>query len=59
MNNKYIEVIQFMAWLFGEIIRLAKKGTYPELELLSKTVKSAKREYKKKRAQVKGGNKIL
>lgn len=59
MNIKYTEVIQFIAWLFGEIIRLTQKGTYEELELLSETVKDAKRKYKKRRAKLEKGTAIL
>lgn len=45
MNFEYLQVFRFIIWLFGEIIRLGKKGTVPELDTLSEILQKAKREY--------------
>ena len=53
MNIKYVKVFRFISWLFGEIVRLGKKGTVPEIHALSETLQKAKRDYINARRRIK------
>lgn len=53
MNYKYLKVFRFIAWLFGEISRLGRKGTNPELDALVETLQQAKRDYINARRRIK------
>ena len=59
MHYDYMRVIKSISWILGEIIRLGKKGTIPELAALADTLDSARASYRKKRREIREESKIV